>query len=63
VADFYTKLFSGLETLGIGLSINTDPFDIGGVELSPAQIVDGNDVVSGRCPHSNAIIGHSKHLL
>ena len=33
VADFYKKLFSGLETLGIELSINTDPFDIGGEPL------------------------------
>ena len=33
VADFYKKLFSGLETLGIGLSINTIPFDIGGEPL------------------------------
>ena len=33
VADFYKKLFSGLETLGIGLSINTSPFEIGGEPL------------------------------
>ena len=33
VAGFYKKLFSGLEALGIGLSINTDPFDIGGEPL------------------------------
>jgi hypothetical protein len=33
VADFYQRLFSGLETLGIGLSINTNPFDIGGEPL------------------------------
>jgi hypothetical protein len=33
VAEFYKRLFSGLEALGIGLSINTDPFDIGGEPL------------------------------
>ncbi len=33
VAKFYKKLFSGLEALGIALSINTDPFDIGGEPL------------------------------
>jgi hypothetical protein len=33
VADFYKQLFSGLETLGIELSINTNPFDIGGPPL------------------------------
>jgi Family of unknown function (DUF5996) len=33
VADFYKKLFSGLGALGIGLSINANPFDIGGEPL------------------------------
>jgi len=33
VSDFYKKLFSGLQTLGIVLAINTNPFQIGGEPL------------------------------
>jgi hypothetical protein len=33
VGEFCKKLFSGLVALGIGLYINTDPFDIGGEPL------------------------------
>lgn len=33
VADFYSKLFTGLRSLGIGVEINATPFDIGGEPL------------------------------